>query len=105
VMSFSANLWASLALGHVVLMDSSLISDVTRLRRSAWRCAEVRLSCRYFICPPAMLCYLARRLFQLVQYYGGMSGGGINETQQAAGSLAVKSSRYPLRSSGLWTVV
>lgn len=55
VMSFSAMRCASLALCHVVWMDSYLMSEVTRLRSSAWRCAELRLRCRYLVSPPAIL--------------------------------------------------
>lgn len=55
VTSFSANRCASFALCHVVAIDSCLNSDVTRLRRSACRCAEDRLSARYFMCPPAIM--------------------------------------------------
>jgi len=55
VTSFSASLCASFALCHVVVIDSCLKSDVTRFRRSAWRCEEERLRWRYFMCPPAMM--------------------------------------------------
>lgn len=36
-------------------MDSCLNSDVSRLRRRACRCAELRLRCRYFVAPPAIV--------------------------------------------------
>lgn len=57
VISFSANRWASLALCHVVWMDSFLTSDVTRLRSSACRCAEVRPRCLNLVNPPAIFVY------------------------------------------------
>lgn len=55
VMSFSARRCASFALGQVVMIDSCLISEVTRLRRRDCRCAEWRPNCRYFMWPPAMV--------------------------------------------------
>lgn len=54
VINFSASLCASFALCHVVEMDSCSMRDVTRLRRSALRCAESLLRCRYFVRPPAI---------------------------------------------------
>lgn len=35
-------------------MDSCVMSEVTRLRRRACRCEEVRFRCRYFTAPPAI---------------------------------------------------
>jgi hypothetical protein len=55
VMSFSAMRCASLALCHVVWMDSYLMRDVTKFRSSACRCAELRLRCRYLVRPPAIV--------------------------------------------------
>jgi len=55
VISFSARRCASLALGHVVEMDSCVKRDVTRLRRRACRWEDLRPRWRYFIAPPAML--------------------------------------------------
>lgn len=55
VMSFSARRWASLALCHVVVMDSCSKREVTRLRRRACRWAELRFRCRYLRAPPAMV--------------------------------------------------
>lgn len=46
VISFSAILCASFALANVVVIDSCLMRDVTRLRRRACRCAESRLRWR-----------------------------------------------------------
>lgn len=66
VMSLSATRWASFALCHVVEMDSCSMSDVTRFRSSALRCAEFLLKCRYLIAPPAMI-YALRRRFSLLQ--------------------------------------
>jgi hypothetical protein len=54
VMSLSASRWASLALGYVVDIDSCLKRDVTRLRRRACLCEDVRPRCRYFNLAPAM---------------------------------------------------
>lgn len=54
VMSFSARRCASFALGYVVVIDSCVKRESTRLRRSACLCAEERPKWRYFICPPAM---------------------------------------------------
>jgi hypothetical protein len=54
VMSFSASLCASLALGYVVDIDSCVKRDVTRLRRRACLCEDVRPRCRYFNLAPAM---------------------------------------------------
>jgi len=61
VMSFSARRWASFALGQVVVMDSWVKREVTRLRRRAWRCAEVRPRWRYFMRPPAIAAVLETR--------------------------------------------
>lgn len=49
VMSFSATRWASFARGHVVRIDSVSMRDVTRLRRRAERCEDLRPRCRCFI--------------------------------------------------------
>ncbi len=57
VMSFSAIRCASLALGQVVLMDSCVMRLVTRLRRRACRCEEVRLRWRYLGLLPAISDY------------------------------------------------
>jgi hypothetical protein len=54
VMSCSASLCASLALGYVVDIDSCVKRDVTRLRRRACLCEDVRPRCRYFNLAPAM---------------------------------------------------
>jgi hypothetical protein len=65
VISFSASLCASLALGHVVVIVSCSKREATKFFRSACRCAEERLSALYFICPPAMVdegaCYAGLR--------------------------------------------
>ena len=55
VMSRSARRWASLALGHVVEIDSCSIREVTRLRRRAMRWEEVRFRWRCLSAPPAMM--------------------------------------------------
>lgn len=55
MISLSANRCASLALCHVVWMDSFLTSDVTRLRSKACRCAEVRPRCLNLVKPPAIV--------------------------------------------------
>lgn len=55
VISFSASRCASLALGQVVLMDSWVKSEVTRLRRRAWRWEDLRSRWRYLRAPPAMV--------------------------------------------------
>ncbi len=55
VISFSASRWASLALGQVVLMDSWVMREVTRLRRRACRCEDLRFRWRYFMAPPAIM--------------------------------------------------
>lgn len=55
VINFSASRWASLALGHVVVMDSCWKREVTRLRRRACRCDDFRLRWRYLVAPPAMV--------------------------------------------------
>lgn len=62
VMSFSARRWASLAFAYEVWIDSCLIRDVTRLRRRACRCAELRLKCRYLTRPPAIAAAVAAGL-------------------------------------------
>lgn len=36
-------------------MDSCVKSEVTRLRRRAWRCEDLRFRCRYLRAPPAMV--------------------------------------------------
>lgn len=55
VMSFSASLCASFALGYVVDIDSCWKRDVTRFRRSACLCAEDLPKWRYFMRPPAIM--------------------------------------------------
>jgi len=55
VINFSANRCASFALCHVVCIDSCFMSDVTRFRRRACLCDELRERERYFMCPPAMM--------------------------------------------------
>lgn len=55
VMSFSASRCASLALGHVVVIDSCLNSEVTRFRNNACRWDDFRLRCRYLGALPAMV--------------------------------------------------
>jgi hypothetical protein len=55
VISFSASRCASLALGYVVDIDSCVKRDVTRLRRRACLCEDVRPRCRYLNLAPAML--------------------------------------------------
>ena len=54
VISFSVRRWASFALGQVVVMDSWVRREVTRLRRRDCRWAEWRPRCRCFMAPPAM---------------------------------------------------
>lgn len=61
VISLSASRCVSFAFAHVVRMLSCLTSDVTKLRSSACRWAELRLKCRYLTRPPAIL-FLFRRL-------------------------------------------
>ena len=55
VISFSAMRCVSLALGHVVVMDSCSIKDVTRLRSNACRCDDFRLRCLYLGALPAIV--------------------------------------------------
>jgi hypothetical protein len=55
VMSFSATRCAAFAFGHVVWMDSCLTSDVTMLRRRAFRCADPRPSRLFCMAPPAIV--------------------------------------------------
>src|SRR5436190_17569372 len=72
VTSFSASRCASLALCQGGEMDSCSKSDVTRFRSMACRWAELRLKCRYFIWPPAMVapaatdrrCYRVSRMMR-----------------------------------------
>ena len=85
VMSFSARRWASLALGQVVWMASSLISEVTRLRRRALRWDESRESCRYFMCPPAMVGCWLEGLEGREKDWGGLVGGRVVVVEQGVG--------------------
>lgn len=55
VMSFSASRCASLALGNVVDIDSCVKRDVTRFRRRACLCDDLRPRWRYFNRAPAIL--------------------------------------------------
>lgn len=55
VISLSASRCVSFAFAHVVRMLSCLTSDVTKFRRSACLCAELRLRCLYLTRPPAIL--------------------------------------------------
>ena len=54
VITFSANFWASLAFGHVVIIDSCVKREVTRLRRRACRCEDFLPRWRCLRWPPAM---------------------------------------------------
>lgn len=51
----SASRCASLALCHVVAIDSCSKREVTRLRRRACRWEDFRLRWRYLIAPPAIV--------------------------------------------------
>ncbi len=55
VMSFSASRCASFAFGHVVDIDSCVKREVTRFRRRACLCEDLRPRWRYFIRPPAIV--------------------------------------------------
>lgn len=77
-MSFSASRCASLALCHVVVMDSCVKSEVTRLRRRACRWEDFRLRCRYFGAPPAIEGEVEVEVVA-VRKDGGERGVGKNE--------------------------